>query len=242
MTNAHIDDEHRHEDKETVLVSIIIPTLNESKSIEESLRPLQSLRKQGFEIIVVDGGSADGTKSLAAPLVDQLVQGPKGRSRQMNAGSVYAKGQWLLFLHADTQLPSDIQSWKISIDQSQLLWGFFRIRLCGHSIMFRIIEKAVNLRSCLTKVATGDQCIFVRKSVFNSVGLFPEIPLMEDVAISKCLRSLSEPLVYRSKATTSSRRWEENGILNTILLMWSLRLAYFFGVDPQRLHRFYYGG
>ena len=224
-----------------VLVSIIIPTLNESASIEDNLQRLQSLRKQGFECIVADGGSSDGTVSLARPLVDRLVRCPAGRSRQMNVASTYAKGQWLLFLHADTELPSDIQNWQEFIANTELFWGYFKIRLSGRSPMFRVIEKAVNWRSFLTEVATGDQCIFVRKNVFDSMGLFPDIPLMEDVAISKCLRSRGKPVLWRSAVTTSSRRWEDKGIFNTILLMWLLRFAYFVGVSPRRLHRFYYG-
>jgi rSAM/selenodomain-associated transferase 2 len=242
MTKVEADNEFRNEvEGDTVLVSIIIPTLNESASIQKNLERLQSLRMHGFECIIADGGSTDGTQLLAQPLVDKLIQSPKGRSRQMNAAAACAKGRWLLFLHADTELPDDIPVWKEFIDNTELCWGYFRIQLSGHSMMLRIIEKAVNYRSFLTKVATGDQCLFVRKKVFESIGSFPDIPLMEDVAISKCLRSLGKPVLWRSQVTTSSRRWEENGIFNTILLIWFLRFAYFVGVSPQRLHRFYYG-
>jgi rSAM/selenodomain-associated transferase 2 len=234
-------EKEKEKEKATILVSIIIPTLNESTSIQEKLQRLQSLRMHGFECIVADGGSTDGTQCLVTPLVDQFVQSQKGRSQQMNSAAVCAKGQWLLFLHADTELPDNIQVWKEFISNNELLWGYFRIRLSGRSFMFRVVEKAVNCRSFLTKVATGDQCIFVQKNVFDSIGLYPDIPLMEDVALSKSLRALGKPIFWRSAVTTSSRRWEEKGILRTILLMWFLRLAYFAGVSPLRLHRFYYG-
>ncbi len=226
---------------ESVLLSIVIPSLNEAKTLTSSLHRLQALRRQGVEIIVADGGSSDSSTTDIEGLADQLLDCAKGRALQMNSGANAASGRWLLFLHADTELPADIDTWLQQLSGCNNRWGFFRLKLDGQQPFFRLIEWFMNKRSGLTHVATGDQCLFVRRSVFAAAGLYPAIELMEDVALSKTLRSQAKPLVWPSPVTTSSRRWEKNGIVKTVLLMWSLRLGYFVGVSPSRLAALYRG-
>ena len=221
-------------------MSIIIPAFNEAEVLNESLIHLQPLRAAGIELVLADGGSTDDTVNISTPLVDQLVRAPKGRARQMNAGAKVAKGEWLLFLHADTHLPHNFHQCLTQITSSALVWGFFSLRLDGVHWFFRCIEFFISLRSRITRVATGDQCLFIQSKAFKQVGTYPDIPLMEDVAISKKLRVMSKPFVCNSPVLSSSRRWERHGVLKTVLLMWRLRLAYFFGSSPQTLVRIYY--
>ncbi|MDT8428277.1 MAG: TIGR04283 family arsenosugar biosynthesis glycosyltransferase [Pseudomonadales bacterium] len=223
-------------------LSIIIPVLNEGGSLTRSLQQLQSWRAQGHEVIVVDGGSEDDTAQLGVALADKMVHSARGRARQMNAGAAEAAGDVLVFLHSDTLLPEgaavQIQQ---ALSHPRRCWGRFDLRLSGRHPAFRLIEFMINLRSRLSGVATGDQVIFVRSGLFRQLGGFPEIPLMEDVALSKTLRRIGWPCCLRSKVVTSSRRWENHGIVRTVVLMWRLRLAYFLGVSPDRLHAKYYG-
>lgn len=222
-------------------LSIIIPTLNEADTIEHTLQALALFRQQGCELIVADGGSNDNTLALAENLSDHSLAATKGRSHQMNTGAQVATGQWLLFLHADTLLPKNIPALLSCLQTTQCCWGFFCLRLSGTHVFFRLIEAAINRRSRLSSVATGDQCIFIRRDMFEQLGGYPLIPLMEDVAMSKILRKKSKPLCWPSPVITSSRRWEQGGIARTVILMWRLRLAYFFGASPQRLAKLYYG-
>ncbi|WP_246124966.1 TIGR04283 family arsenosugar biosynthesis glycosyltransferase [Exilibacterium tricleocarpae] len=221
-------------------MSIIIPALNEVAAIAATLAPLQGWRERGVEVILADGGSLDGTLEAARAGVDRVVSSVPGRSVQMNAGAAVARGDYLLFLHADTTLPAafagDIDHWATR----QVAWGFFPVRLSGAGVVLRVVERAMNWRSRWTAVATGDQCLFVRRDLFRQLGGFPAIPLMEDVAMSKQLRRLSAPHIEAQPVVTSSRRWERRGVAKTVALMWWLRLAYFFGRDPGRLAKIYY--
>ena len=222
-------------------ISIIIPTLNEADSIVETLERVQPLRQQKHEVIVVDGGSRDQTLQLSEPFVDYAIQSRPGRARQMNSGAVLAKNEILLFLHADTRLPIDAtQRIGEALNHKMKVWGRFDVRLSGDHFMFRIIERMINLRSCLTGVMTGDQAIFVRREIFEQLGGYADISLMEDVELSKRLRAISRAYCIHSPVMTSSRRWEEHGILKTIGLMWRLRFLYFIGVDPARLASSYH--
>lgn len=220
------------------MLSIIIPVYNEAHFIEDALRSLQPLRQLGVELIVVDGGSVDSSCSLAEAYVDKLLHAEKGRARQMNAGADNASGEMLLFLHIDTRLP-DPNSWYKQL-QGQTGWGFFKVRLSGAQYPFRLIESLMNLRSRLTGIATGDQCLFVDRNLFFKAGKFPEIPLMEDVAMSKRLKRWQRPACQAEVVITSSRRWQQNGIIKTIVEMWLLRFLYFIGVTPQSLVKIYY--
>ena len=220
-----------------IAVSIIIPVLNEAGCLDQSLTRLFALPfvVDNCEVIVCDGGSHDGSLDIARRHNCQILACAAGRALQMNRGAEIAQGQQLLFLHADSELPRVLEQLPRDAD-----WGFFRLQLDHRATVFRLIEAAVNLRSRTTRVAGGDQGLFFRRDFFERLGAFPTIPLMEDIAICKAARCLASPVIIQSPLNTSSRRWQQHGIVKTILLMWSLRLAYWLGVDPVRLHRFYY--
>ena len=219
-------------------LSLVVPVLNEAAEITAALKALAPLRSRGAEIIVVDGGSNDGTAAEAAPHADSVLSAPRGRAMQMNAGAAAARSDVLLFLHADTRLP-DGADLKIrdALAQSPRLWGRFDVRFAGGALP--LVAAMMNLRSRATGIATGDQAMFVTRDAFARVGGFPNIALMEDVALSARLKRLSRPLCLTARATTSPRRWQRRGTLRTVLLMWRLRLAFFLGADPKRLARAY---
>ncbi len=224
-----------------VTLSVIMPVFNEAAIIRAALRTLQPLRQAGHELIVVDGGSSDEGPALSSGLADRIILSGRGRARQMNAGAGVAKGDILLFLHADTMLPRGADRLITEgLERSARCWGRFDVRLAGRQRPLRLVEALMNLRSRLSGIATGDQAIFVRRSTFQKIGGFPPIELMEDIALSKRLKRLSRPLCLEQRVITSSRRWEQHGILSTILFMWRMRLAYFFGADPARLAQRYY--
>lgn len=217
-------------------ISIIIPCLDEAQSIAGTLAALATLRAGGAEVIVVDGGSQDGTIERAAPLADVVISARRGRAFQMNAGAARARGGILLFLHADTLLPEAAGALIVDgLNRSGRSWGRFDVAISGRHPLFRIVAWLMNLRSRLTGIATGDQAIFATRSLFTAAGGYPEIPLMEDIAFSKRLKHYGPPLCLRHRLTTSGRRWERHGVLRTILLMWRLRFAYWLGADPRKL-------
>ncbi len=225
-------------------ISIIIPVLNEEKTLSKTLSCLQSFRHCGHEVVVVDGGSTDNSLKLAREaaadeVIDSVVVSKPGRALQMNSGAAIATGGVYLFLHADTVLPDSALNLVSSFNHNKRYWGRFDIRLSSDRKIFRLIERLVNLRSRLTSIATGDQAIFIEAELFKSIGGFPEIVLMEDIAISRLLKKQLMPVCLKAKVITSSRRWETNGVLATVLLMWKLRLYYFFGVSPDKLGRLY---
>jgi rSAM/selenodomain-associated transferase 2 len=216
-------------------LSIIVPVLNEEAGIAAALQALVPLRARGAEVIVVDGGSADRTAALAEPLCDRLIVAPRGRAAQMNAGAA-AHGDVLLFLHADTQLPADADRLIVAgLAQAGRGWGRFDVRIAGQHPLLPLIAVLMNLRSRLTGIATGDQAIFVDKAAFAAVGGYPEIALMEDIVLSRRLKRRSRPLCLAARALTSGRRWEKHGVVRTVLTMWRLRLAFFFGAAPEKL-------
>lgn len=221
-----------------MFISIIIPVLNEEQSVKSLLQQLQTCRQQGHEVIVVDGGSNDETVSVSKPLADKVITSGYGRAKQMNKGVAESINEVLWFLHADTSIPKNaIETIQESLSKND--WGRFNIKLSGSHFLFRIIEKMINIRSCLSGIATGDQGIFVKRKMFKSIGGYSEIPLMEDVALSNKLKNVSRPVCVKETLTTSSRRWEKNGIITTILLMWYLRFLYWIGVSPNTLAKLY---
>ncbi len=220
-------------------LSIIIPVLNEGDRILRLLSSLQDARSEGHEIIVADGGSEDGTCERALPLADRVVRCPRGRAQQMNAAAALASREVLFFLHADSALPAGFAA--LILDAMRRgRWGRFDIRLDGDRFMLRVVEWFMNRRSRWSGISTGDQGLFVERKLFEAVGKFPAIALMEDIAITKQLRAIEAPICLRERITTSSRRWEKNGIWRTIWLMWRLRYAYWRGADPADLARIYY--
>jgi rSAM/selenodomain-associated transferase 2 len=220
-------------------ISIIIPTLNEAKGLPETLSALQTLRAGGVEVIVVDGGSSDETMHIAQQYADCVVASEAGRAKQMNKGASIAKGDILLFLHSDTTLPGDAYQQLRKFEGQAIVWGRFNVTLDNPRFIFRVIEKMMNARSRLTSVVTGDQAMFVSSFLFKQVDGFPIIDLMEDIAISKKLKKLVSPVSLKSAVVTSSRRWVEYGVMQTVLLMWWLRAAYFFNKDPAILAKKY---
>lgn len=220
-------------------LSIVMPVLNEAAEIEAALQALAPFRRRGVEVIVADGGSRDGTADLARPLADQVMTAPRGRATQMNSGAATANGDVLLFLHADTRLPENADSLVLSeVIRSGRAWGRFDVRIDGGGLL-RLVSLAMNWRSRLTGIATGDQAIFVTRAAFGAAGGFPSIALMEDVALSARLKRISKPLALHARVITSPRRWRKHGTLRTMLLMLQLRLQYFLGADPAKLARSY---
>ena len=220
-------------------VSFVIPVLNEQANVASLLRDLRE-RYPGSQLIVVDGGSGDQTVPLALPLCDQLLLGEPGRARQMNLGGRVAVTPYIVFLHADSRPGISAPALQACL-AGKPRWGFCRVRLSGEQSLFRVIEWFMNQRSRLTSVDTGDQMLFLSKELFEQSGGFDDIPLMEDVAFCKRLRQCERPCIIEQPVRTSSRRWEEGGVITTVLRMWLLRLAYALGVPPTTLWRFYYG-
>jgi rSAM/selenodomain-associated transferase 2 len=221
-------------------LSIIVPVLNEAETIVAALSALAPLRRRGAEVIVVDGGSRDATAEFATPLADSVIHAPRGRASQMNAGAERAKGDVLLFLHADTRLPRDADRLVAEgLRESNAAWGRFDVSIEGRHPLLPVVAASMNLRSRLTGICTGDQAIFVRRDALRKAGGFPEIPLMEDIAFSRALKRVSPPLCLHARVITSGRRWEKHGVLRTVLLMWRLRLSYFLGAQPETLARRY---
>jgi rSAM/selenodomain-associated transferase 2 len=219
-------------------ISVIIPTLNEAATIGETLRRLRS--SGSCEVIVVDGGSDDGTPELARPQADLVLSAGRGRATQMNVGAQAASGQVLLFLHADTVLPPDFPALlENALRNPRVVGGRFDVRLDTEGRLFRIIETLMNLRSRLSRIATGDQAIFVRSRTFQELGGYREAELMEDLELSYRLKRQGELACLRERVVTSARRWQRDGIVRTIVLMWLLRFLYFIGVSPSYLKTFY---
>lgn len=223
-------------------LAIVMPVLNEAAGIEAALMALAPLRARGARVVVADGGSADDTLARARRFDGvEVIQAPRGRAAQMNAGALAATGGGvLLFLHADTTLPPDADRLIAqALAGSQQVWGRFNVRIAGHPRMLRVVAACMNVRSRWSGIATGDQALFMTRAAFDAVGRFPAQPLMEDIEMSKRLRTLSRPACLRERVITSGRRWETRGVWPTILLMWRLRWAYWRGASPQVLARRY---
>ena len=218
------------------MLSVIIPCLNEAEGIAGTLSALAPLRARGAEVIVVDGGSSDGTVERAASFADLVISAPRGRAPQMNAGAARARGEIMLFLHADTLLPESADVLIVDgLKRSRRGWGRFDVVISGGNPLLPVVALLMNVRSRLTGIATGDQAIFVTRSLFTAAGGYPEIALMEDIAFSKRLKRFGRPLCLRHRLVASGRRWEKHGVVRTILLMWRLRLAFWLGADPGKL-------
>jgi rSAM/selenodomain-associated transferase 2 len=219
-------------------ISVIIPVLNEEKNIASTIGALTPL--EPHELIIVDGGSTDRTREICESCGLKAIPSPRRRSRQMNEGARRATGDVLLFLHGDTRLPAtafaDVEA---GLADPRYVGGRFDVELDGAHWMFRVIGAMINLRSRISKVATGDQAIFVRREIFEKLGGYPEIPLMEDVALSRALKRIGKVACLRSRAVTSARRWESGGVWRTVVKMWMLKLLYFLGISPWRLKRYY---
>lgn len=219
-------------------ISVIVPVLNEEVTIAATLGALAALAP--YEVILVDGGSVDRTRDIAARSGAQVLSAERGRARQMNRGAARASGEVLLFLHADTRLPdsafSDIAA---ALNDPRCLGGRFDVELEGSHRMLKLVGALINYRSRVTKVGTGDQAIFLRREIFLRMGGYPDIPLMEDIALCRALKRMGAVACLRSRVVTSARRWENDGVWRTIVRMWTLKLLYLAGVSPARLRQFY---
>jgi rSAM/selenodomain-associated transferase 2 len=221
-------------------LSIIVPMLNEAPVLPELLEQLLPVRRAGVEVILVDGGSTDGSDTVAACAGFAVLHSNRGRARQMNAGAAAASGDVLLFLHADTRLPEDaVHLIEEALADGRHAWGRFDVEFDVRTWTMDATAFGMNHRSRLTGIATGDQALFMTRSAFQAVGGFPDQPLMEDVEITARLRRQSRPACIRRPVRTSARRWQARGPWRTILLMWSLRLKYWLGASPESLARQY---
>lgn len=219
-------------------VAVIVPILNEGERLPQLLKMLEAI--QADEVVLVDGGSSDGSDLLLAASKFKWIRSEPGRAVQMNSGATCCQSDVLIFLHADTELErAGLERLREVMQRPDVAGGRFDVRLSGSHPAFRMIEWLINVRSRLSKISTGDQCQFVRRDVFEQLGGFPEQPLMEDVEFSSRLKRAGRIACLRDKVTTSSRRWEQHGILRTILLMWKLRLYYWLGITPERLAAIY---
>lgn len=220
---------------------MVIPALDEAARIEACIACLAPLRTEGVEVVVSDGGSSDDTRERAVAAGARVVASPRGRARQQNAGAEAVAGDLLWFVHADCRpSPGACAMVAAAAATGEPVWGRFDVTLSGPGAMLRIIEVAMNARSRFTGIATGDQCLFVSRGLFRRAGGFPDIALMEDIALSRTLRRIARPRCERARVVTSSRKWREEGVWRTVALMWRLRLAYALGADPAGLARRYY--
>jgi rSAM/selenodomain-associated transferase 2 len=221
-------------------LSVIIPALNEAGCIQTTLERLQPLRLRGHEIILVDGGSTDATLTLSQTLVDKVLLSPPGRGRQMQAGAAIARGSVLWFLHADSSIPVNADTLILeTLRRTHTDWGRFDISFMDNHPLLLCVAWFMNQRARLSGIATGDQGIFVQRTLYERIGGFPSIPLMEDIRFSRSLKQYCRPCRVTQTLGSSPRRWYAHGILRTIVTMWGLRLAYFAGVSPERLAKYY---
>ena len=222
-------------------LSFIIPILNEEQLFIKQQPFLKSLVDDGHEIIVVDGGSSDRSFEIAEDIGCICISTKASRGHQQHVGAKKSNNKILVFIHADTLLPSSaVKIMQTTLAKNDNHWGRFDVKLSNNKLIFKIIAWFMNKRSCLTGIVTGDHVLFMSKEVYLRCGGFPDIPIMEDIELSKKLRKYSWPICLNEHVTTSSRKWEQQGVLKTILLMWRLRILFYFGTPAEKIKEYYY--
>ena len=217
-------------------ISVVVITLDEAPVIGRCLKRLRAAAAGAdVELIVSDGGSADGTRDIAERHA-RVVMAPPGRAAGLNAGAAVATGEALLFLHADTELPpAAFTLVRQALEDPAVIGGRFRVSLDNPAPAFRLIAASINLRDRLLGGFTGDQAVFVRASVFRRMGGYAPVPLMEDLDFAARLEQQGRVVRLPQAVVTAARRWERHGVLRTIVRMWTLRLLYRAGVPPRYL-------
>ncbi|WP_392479043.1 TIGR04283 family arsenosugar biosynthesis glycosyltransferase [Nostoc sp. C110] len=219
-------------------ISIIIPTLNEAGNIKEAIVTTQP--NTNIEVIIVDGGSKDDTIEIAQSLNVKVISSSPGRAVQMNAGAVAASGEILLFLHADTRLPTGFDDMiRTALEQPGIVAGAFKLRIDAPLLSLRWVEWGVNVRSHFCQMPYGDQAIFLTKEVFQQIGGFPELPIMEDFELIRRLKPIGRIVIILTPVVTSARRWLQKGVFKTTLLNQIVIIAYLLGVSPERIRCWY---
>ncbi len=222
-------------------ISILIPVLDDAPALRGLLERLETLWADSTvacQVVVIDGGSADGSETVGADYGCLTIQSSPGRGRQLQAGFAESAGDWIWMLHADSELNADATGYLRALEEPA--WGRFDVRFCDGPRMLSVVARLMNWRSRLTGIATGDQGIFVHRALLDAIGGVPRQALMEDVELSKRLKALMPPLCPRVALGTSGRRWRTRGFLRTVLGMWWFRLRYWLGADPDRLAAKYY--
>lgn len=221
-----------------ISIAIVVPVLNEERELDSAIKHLQTVNAD--ELVFIDGGSVDSSTNILEQNKVIWYASKPGRAKQMNLGASKVTSDIILFLHTDTLLCSSyLQKIRASMQDSKVIAGRFDIILSGSHLMFRLVELFVNWRSRLTRISSGDQAMFIRRDIFESLGGFPDQVLMEDIEMSKRLKVLGKITCLHEQVVTSSRRWEKHGIFRTILLMWRLRFQYWLGADPANLKQQY---
>jgi rSAM/selenodomain-associated transferase 2 len=221
-------------------VALVVPVLNEARLVEELACSLDALAHRA-EVVVVDGGSTDGTRDQLASRARsfRVIDAPRGRARQMNVGARATSAPVLLFLHADTRLPDGAVELACDAVARGAVGGCFKLRIASADLRLKLAAHIINARSRFIHSATGDQAIFARRSTFEQLGGFRDLELCEDLDLTRRLRALGPIALVDAAVETSARRWERGGVSRTIALMWALRLSYHLGIDPSKLRRLY---
>lgn len=230
------------------MISIVIPTLNESNYLADTLQSIFDAVSNPIEIIVVDGGSVDNTVEIAMKFGVQVVLCGNGRSYQMNAGATVATGDVLVFLHGDTLVPTGFDRWvekwsnlsKSSLlKEEQSIAGAFNLKINSDRLGLRWVEWGVKVRSKFFNLPYGDQALFLKASTFHELGGFPELPIMEDFVFVRSLSKRGKITIVPASVTTSARRWEQQGIFKTTIINQIMILGYYLGISPDRLKQWY---
>ncbi|ARQ00887.1 TIGR04283 family arsenosugar biosynthesis glycosyltransferase [Pseudorhodoplanes sinuspersici] len=222
------------------VLSIIVPVLNEARTITNALTALKPFRQRGVEVIVVDGGSDDDTAQLAQPLADRVIRGPRGRAAQMNEGAKAASGFIFLFLPSEITLPADADT-QVMYGRARdtSVWGRFDMRLTGQHALLPIAARILNWRSRMSGIASSEQAIFIQRETFFRLGGFPDMPVMDDVEMSKRLKAISPPICVASRVTVPARRFDREGFWTTLRMMWLMRFRYRMGMKPAEILKRY---